>query len=247
MYSYDARIRYSECGRDRRLTIPALINLFQNCSLFHSEDIGVGIDYIADRDGAWFLLNWQIDIDRLPSFCERVKVCTVPYEFKGFFGNRNFWLEDERGNILVRAATVWSYMNTRTLRPMKPDAEQMERYGSGERLDMEYLPRKLVIPGELAAGTPVPVRPDMIDTNNHVNNAQYISLAMSLFEEAEPERSRLPVKRMLAEYKKSAVMGDTFYPYMGWQAGGYCVCFKDDKGNVNAVVVFCMEDSSVKP
>ena len=47
MYSYEARIRYSECGSDRRLTIPALINLFQNCSSFHSEDIGVGIDYVS--------------------------------------------------------------------------------------------------------------------------------------------------------------------------------------------------------
>ena len=101
MYSYEARIRYSECGSDRRLTIPALINLFQNCSSFHSEDIGVGIDYVTERDGAWFILNWQIDIGKMPSFCDKVKVCTVPYEFKGFFGSRNFWLEDEEGNMVI--------------------------------------------------------------------------------------------------------------------------------------------------
>ena len=47
MYSYNARIRYSECSSDRQLTLPALINLFQNCSSFHSEDAGVGIDYVA--------------------------------------------------------------------------------------------------------------------------------------------------------------------------------------------------------
>lgn len=129
-------------------------------------------------------------------------------------------------------------MNIRTLRPMKPDAEQMKLYGTGERLDMEYLPRKLNIPEGLKAGEPVPVRTDMIDTNNHVNNAQYIMLAMSLFEQAEPEQAKRPVKRMLAEYKKSAVMGDVFHPYTGWQDGRYNVCLKNDAGNVNAIVKF---------
>ena len=238
MYSYDARIRYSECGSDRKLTIPALINLFQNCSSFHSEDIGVGIDYVAEHDGAWFILNWQIDIDRMPSFCDKVKVCTVPYEFKGFFGNRNFWLEDEQGNVLVKAATLWSYMNIKTLRPMRPDAEQIERYGLGEKLDMEYLPRKIALPDGLDEGEPIAVRADMIDTNNHVNNGQYINIAMALMSQDEQGNEKRPVRRVLAEYKKSAVMGDTFHPYTGQIDGRYYVCLKDDNGNINVIVVF---------
>jgi medium-chain acyl-[acyl-carrier-protein] hydrolase len=238
MYSYDARIRYSECGSDRKLTIPALINLFQNCSSFHSEDAGVGIDYVMEHDGAWFILNWQIDIDEMPSFCDKVKVCTVPYEFKGFFGNRNFWLEDEHGNILVKAATLWSYMNIKTLRPMKPDEKQLEHYELGQKLDMEYLPRKLALVEGLKEGEAIPVRADMIDTNNHVNNGQYINIAMALMAQDEPELAGKPIRRVLAEYKKSAVMGDTFHPYTGYADGRYYVCLKDDNGNINVIVVF---------
>ena len=238
MYSYDARIRYSECGSDRKLTIPALINLFQNCSSFHSEDAGVGIDYVAEHDGAWFLLNWQIDIERLPSFCDEVKVCTVPYEFKGFFGSRNFWLEDAEGNVLVKAATLWSYMNIKTLKPMRPDAEQIAHYGIGKKLDMEYLPRKIALPEGLKAGEPIAVRADMIDTNNHVNNGQYINIAMSLMSQDVTGSGQKKVKRMLAEYKKSAVMGDVFHPYTGWVDDKYYVCLKDVDGNINVIVVF---------
>ena len=167
MYSYNARIRYSECSSDRQLTLPALINLFQNCSSFHSEDAGVGIDYVAERDAAWFLLNWQIDIERLPSFCDRVKVCTVPYEFKGFYGSRNFWLEDEKGNIIIKAASLWSYMNIKTLRPMRPDDGQIERYGLGEKLDMEYLPRKISLPDGLTKREPIEVREGSRGDNAH--------------------------------------------------------------------------------
>jgi acyl-ACP thioesterase len=78
----------------------------------------------------------------------------------------------------------------------------------------------------------------MIDTNKHVNNGQYINMAMALFEQDEPEPAAHPVKRMLAEYKKSAVMGDTFCPYTGRHDGRYYVCLKDGDDNINAIVVF---------
>lgn len=235
MYSYDTRIRYTECAGNRTLTMPALVNLFQNCSLFHSEDAGLGLDYLAENKTAWFLLNWQIVVERMPVFGERIKVCTQPYDFKGFYGSRNFWLEDERGTIIIKAATLWSYMSLETLRPVRPDAKQMERYGIGERLDMEYAPRKTAIPEGLKPGEPIMVRQDMIDTNKHVNNGQYISIAASLLEQ---DTGSIKVRQMLAEYKKSAVMGDTFYPYTGWRDNRFYVCLKDDNGNVNVVVVF---------
>lgn len=240
MYSYDTRIRYTECANDSELTLPALVNLFQDCSLFHSEDVGLGLDYLAHSRTAWFLLNWQVVVERMPVFGERVKVCTQPYDFKGFYGSRNFWLEDESGTTIVKAATLWSYMSLETLRPVRPDAAQMARYGTGEKLEMDYAPRKLAVPDNLEARGTIAVRPDMIDTNRHVNNGQYISIAMSLLEQDRPS---VKVRQMLAEYKKSAVMGDTFHPYTGWQAGRYYVCLKDDEGNVNVVVVFEADDS----
>ena len=241
MYSYDTRIRYTECANDSELTLPALVNLFQDCSLFHSEDAGLGLDYLARSRTAWFLLNWQIVVDRMPVFGERVKVCTQPYDFKGFFGSRNFWLEDESGVMIVKAATLWSYMSLETLRPVRPDAAQMERYGTGEKLEMDYAPRKLAVPDNLEACGTIAVRPDMIDTNRHVNNGQYISIAMSLLEQDRPS---VKVRQMLAEYKKSAVMGETFHPYTGWQDDRYYVCLKDDDGNVNVVVVFEADHSA---
>ena len=36
-YSFTSRIRYSEIGEDGCLTLPGLINYFQDCSTFQSE------------------------------------------------------------------------------------------------------------------------------------------------------------------------------------------------------------------
>ena len=45
-----------------------------------------------------------------------------------------------------------------------------------------------------------------IDTNEHVNNCQYIQMAL----EVMPECGH--VKKIRVEYKKSAVLGDWIYP-----------------------------------
>ena len=43
MYAFDSRIRYSETDSEGYLTLDALLNYFQDCSTFHSEDVGLGI------------------------------------------------------------------------------------------------------------------------------------------------------------------------------------------------------------
>lgn len=39
-YSFDSRVRYSEIGEDRHLTLNGMINYFQDCSTFQSEAAG---------------------------------------------------------------------------------------------------------------------------------------------------------------------------------------------------------------
>ena len=56
----DGRVRFSEIDHTRKITVPSIINYFQDCSTFQSEDIGVGrtfkkeksvdSDLLADRD-----------------------------------------------------------------------------------------------------------------------------------------------------------------------------------------------------
>ena len=46
MYSFNERIRYSELGENGELSLVGLLNLFQDCSTFQSEDLGLGIKYL---------------------------------------------------------------------------------------------------------------------------------------------------------------------------------------------------------
>lgn len=95
MYEIQSRIRYSETDADARLSILGMMNYFQDCSTFHSEDSGVGLSWLEKEKRSWFLSSWQIRISRRPALGETVTIATWPYDFRGIFGMRNFAIYDE--------------------------------------------------------------------------------------------------------------------------------------------------------
>ena len=46
-YTTEGRIRFSEVDHTRRITLPGIVNYFQDCSTFQSEDLGLGIMHAA--------------------------------------------------------------------------------------------------------------------------------------------------------------------------------------------------------
>ena len=48
-YTIDGRIRFSEVDHTRRITLPGIVNYFQDCSTFQSEDLGLGIEHCSRK------------------------------------------------------------------------------------------------------------------------------------------------------------------------------------------------------
>ncbi len=230
MYTFHSRIRYSESDREDRLTIEGLLDYFQDCSTFQSEDLGIGVKYLRERKLAWVLNMWQIDVKRYPQMGETVEIGTFPYDFRGFLGYRNFWMTDEAGNRLAVANTIWTLLNMEKGRPAVPPQEMKDGYVVSERLDMEYLPRKIAVPENGEAKPEVMITRHHLDTNNHVNNGQYVKIAL----ECLPEE--LKVKRLRAEYKKQAFLGDVMCPRVSKEDNIYTICLNDRDGKPYSVI-----------
>ena len=69
-YTIEGRIRYSEIDHHGTVTLPGIINYFQDCSTFQSEDIGEGRAKLAKKKRAWILSYWQVIVDRYPKMGE---------------------------------------------------------------------------------------------------------------------------------------------------------------------------------
>ena len=175
--------------------------------------------------------SWQIKIHRFPQYGERLQVNTWPYDFKSMFGYRNFTLTDESGEFLVVANPIWVFADTDTGRPVKPDPEYASRYPLDPPFPMECAPRKIEIPTEGVLLAPIPVSESHLDSNRHVNNGQYVSMAAALLPESDYTGLRV-------EYKRSAQLGDIIFPQLTRTADKCTVVLATEDGTPYAVAEF---------
>ena len=131
-YTTEGRIRFSEVDHTRRITLPGIVNYFQDCSTFQSEDLGLGIMHCSERKRAWILSSWQVVVERYPEIGEKIQTSTWATDFKGLFGERNFCMTDENGNDVAYANSLWVYMDIERGRPARPDESEIAPYGTGE-------------------------------------------------------------------------------------------------------------------
>lgn len=234
MYRFDSRVRFSETDTQGRITLEALMDYFQDCSTFQSEDLGVGFEYLRKRDEAWVLSYWQVVIEEYPRLGEKIQICTLPYDFKGCFGYRNFFMENEAGERIACANSLWTLLNMKKMFPVKPSQEILDAYEIEEKIPMDYEPRKIVVPGEGKQAEEITVRNHHLDVNGHVNNGQYVRLAGGYL----PEGTM--VHQLRVEYRKQALLGDVMVPYICEEGNKRIISLCDSEGKPYAVVEFTL-------
>ena len=232
MYSYQGRIRYSELHETGHLKIESLLDYFQDCSTFQSEDLGVGVEYLKEKHMVWVMSSWQIVVTRYPRLGERVTIGTIPYELKGFMGYRNYVMDREDGKRMAYANAVWTLLDTDTVRPVRATQEMTEKYVLSEKLPMTYAPRKIdnAVRGEQREAFRVQFY--HLDSNHHVNNAWYVKMAVC-FLPAETD-----VCQMRVEYKKQAFLGDVIVPYVAVGDNRYVITLCNRQEEAFAVIEF---------
>ena len=231
MYHFESRIRFSETDKERKLTLEAIVDYFQDCSTFQTEDLGVGFSYLLPRNLTWVLSYWHIIVEEYPALGEKVQVCTLPYDFRGFFGKRNFFMEKD-GRRIVKADSLWTLLDMKKMLPVKVPGEVSEKYPKEEKIEMEYLPRKISIFGEEKQEETLVIQKHHLDCNDHVNNGQYIKIASVYLPE------NFVIHQMRAEYKNQARLGDIIYPYIYREENKVTVCLCDEEKKPYVVVEF---------
>jgi acyl-ACP thioesterase len=224
MYTFDGRIRYSECDSEGNLTLKSLLNYFQDCSTFQSEDLGVGVSYLKERHLVWVLASWYIVMEQTPHLLDEVEIGTFPYAFKGFLGNRNFFMKSKSGDYLAKADSLWSLISTDTGKPTRIPEDVLGAYETEPRLEMDYRSRKILVPEGGVTGAGIEIKKHHLDTNKHVNNGQYIDMAAACLPEYFVPAS------LRAQYMKQAWLEDVLYPYVYEQKSVCLISLRDAQG-----------------
>ncbi len=222
MYQYSDRVSYSEVDSNLNLTYYALVNYMQDCSCFHSDDVGVGVHYLAPRSRGWFVTTYEIHINRLPKYMERIKITTYPYQVRGMMARRVYTICSEEDEVLVYADSLWVLMDLEHLRPARIDDKMIAAYPLDPdmpKFDFERSKLQYKAEGE-KVGRFV-VNENHIDTNGHMNNSFYIDVT----------RRYLPKEdfsQITVNYKKAALLFDELDVYLVELETGYQVVLKKD-------------------
>ena len=207
MYSLNYKVTTSTCDSDGKLKLYSALQMMQDCSeMWIDSEQGVK-DYFEKENMAQLLASRQVEVIRRPSFKEELTVTTSVYGMKSMFGFRNTFIYDAEGLPCYRTWSMGAFVDKATGKLKKVDDQTISTMLLEPKLDMNYKDRRIILPKE--GGTvlaPIAVQRADIDYNKHVNNANYIRMAMELLPEG------FEVKRLRVEYRVPAKLNDQLVP-----------------------------------
>lgn len=223
MYRLHEKVTISKCDPAGRLSLHAALQMMQDCSELWLDSEPAVRDAFDRLGMAQILVSRQVEILRVPHCKEDLTVETSVWDVKPMFGYRNTFIYDTRGLPCYRTWSMGAFIDRATGKLRRADAAALSAMHLEPRLDMTYTDRRIPVPS--APGTPmppVPVRPTDIDYNRHMNNANYVRIAMELLPEG------FEVTDMRVEYRIAAKLGDLLTPTLYPIDGGYIVALAID-------------------
>ena len=141
-------------------------------------------------------------------------------------------METPEGERLAAANSVWTLLDMEKMYPVRVPEEIIGKYELAPKLDMEYSPRKIAVPKEGGeCREDIVVRMHHLDTNQHMNNAQYVHFAV-MYLPADSE-----IRELRVEYRRQAVLGDRITPVIyRTHEDTYLVSMNGEDGKPYAVV-----------
>ena len=204
------RLKSKDVDMFRRLRVSRLFELFQEASIRHTEQLGMGREKTLDKGLLWVLLMQRAEIERLPEYDEEIRLRSWPGETMHLLFPRYCTVETTEGEPLIRSSALWSLVDAKSRKVIFP-----EKYGiliTGESVE-EKIPLPGSIPkpeAEMEQFFTVPY--SFVDLNGHMNNTRYFDLAEDSIGAAAEGRM---LKRIETEYINEARFGEKLV--LRWQ------------------------------
>ena len=232
MYNLEYKVTTSTCDSEGRLKLYSALQMMQDCSeMWIDSEPGVK-QYFTEQNMAQLLASRQVEVIRVPEYKEELTVTTSVYGMKPMFGFRNTFIYDAEGKPCYKTWSMGAFVDKSNGKLKRVDDATIASMTLEPQLEMNYKDRRIILPKEGGETLdPIRVLRADIDYNKHLNNANYIRMAMELLPED------FEVKGLRVEYRVPAKLGDMLIPTLFKIDGGIIISLAS--GNeVSAIIEF---------
>ena len=232
MYTLNYQVTTSTCDSEGRLKLYSALQMMQDCSEMWIDSEPTARKFFLDNNMTQLLATRQVEIVRVPQFKEELTVTTSIYEVMPMYGFRNTFIRDAQGQPCYRTWSMGAFVDLATGKLARLSEGAIASLTLEPKQEMNYRGRRIILPKQ--EGTvlyPVRVMRADIDYNRHMNNANYVRIAMELLPDG------FEVRDMRVEYRIAAKQGDLLTPTLYPIDGGYIVALAIDN-QPSAIIEF---------
>ena len=232
MYTLNYKVTTSCCNCEGKLKLYSALQMMQDCSEMWIDSEPTARKFFTDNNMTQLLATRQVEVLRVPSYKEDLTVTTSIYEVMPMYGFRNTFIRDAQGEPCYRTWSMGAFVDLSTGKLARIADDAIASLKLDPKQEMNYRGRRIILPKQ--EGTviePVSVMRADIDYNRHMNNANYVRIAMELLPEG------FEVRDMRVEYRIAAKLGDLLSPTLHPIGGGYIVALAID-GEPSAIIEF---------
>ena len=223
MYTLNYKVTTSCCDSEGKLKLYSALQMMQDCSEMWIDSEPTARKFFTDNNMTQLLATRQVEVVRVPRFKEELTVTTSIYEVLPMYGFRNTFIRDAQGRPCYRTWSMGAFVDLATGKLARLSEGAIASLTLEAKQEMNYRGRRIILPKQDGTALePVPVMRADIDYNRHMNNANYVRIAMELLPEG------FEVTDMRVEYRIADKLGDLLTPTLYPIDGGYIVALAID-------------------
>lgn len=217
-----------------------LLKIFQEMACSHASIFGYGLNDIPNTHLTWLVLGWKFKIIKRPVYTQKILVKTWPRKSVKSIYYRDFELFSESGEKLCVATSKWVLVNTDTHALVSQNEDIFKKFAPNPVTVLSDEIKKIPVPDTFQNSVEYKILRRDIDTNDHVNNTIYLSLAY----ECLPEEvyKKLDFNLIEIVYKHECILNDTVLINYSATKNGFIVAIKNKyNDNLHAVIKYSNE------
>lgn len=231
-YIENYHIEFSDCDENKRLKLPAMIDLLMGVSEHQLDQGGAGTDDLLKKGLGWVVTQYHIDIKHMPRALDKVVLTTNASGYNRFFEYRDFGIEDDKGNELVSVKSQWVLFDLKKRHLCPCDEKLMQQFNVPLLKKMPRFPRLRPLEN-YENKRQYRVRFDDLDTNHHLTNGHYFNWFIDMF--SRDFLQKYEIARIDIKFDQEVKYGQMPYSCMSLNELKSYHAIEDESGNEKAV------------